>query len=947
MGPGRAERGLAAPNQNQDQVRRVGQLTYTSYQKATVTTGTDRGGWQVKQQTGDLSPAERRAVDAVLATELQSPVPLSRFPTRAEIDKRPHRLHFGLAGEIALYCFSVNAGPDATGRPDNVFNHVLVDRNPDAALDTDAPMRPIELWDSPRWLSPFGPTEVLDAAFDPDEPPSRAGVLNRRAVIDFLFDESTYRFGALAFLLDAASAALHGGRRVVLATPSSAEGALWVAAVSFLTAPIACLKLSFSTYERLAALTPATAPILSVVPVEDTQDLVRSPSTDFILVEPAEEPDLRTTADGEKWVNRLGEAAVVSDWSRLALDACAQGAEVLDALLDDADAMMSRGCDWPAGDEPGWPLAVVLAQREESRASWPTVAHLVQRFPLTEVPLPENAAAALRRVLVGEDVRTTADAWRRVSDGATHRNLGLFLASYQVYLDFALGDRDWLCGQDAPPVPTVPAVSPLPGPQAVRSTVQAAVQSYVDAGPARDVDGLVLWTRVLDFAVRVLLSIEIPPGAVPELTGLADGVAAGLGGPDGARVVGAVGSISRTCARDCIGEALPHYLSGVPGQRLPAVVARWLSPGFDGVVERMKPAEVGRYGLVAREILVQRCRTEPDFAYRHRVAAALAVLLDQPHQRPEPRAPASAAGVGAVNLVAVLRYVGGAKGWTDAELTEFVRHMPDTWLGEMTDIVTELLFSDRVTRSGWELASAVLERTPEQPPGLLSVYVHLAPGWYRKFEGFPRVAIDILEAGYACWSIATDEQRRTFAPHMVIAAFEIHTALHYHGYEYTQAAKLRDRARNLGSVLNIPRDVVELGLLDALPRLREALSYSSYLMDLAATACAEIVEGTTWDGFLLMRLSADLAHRTGASDVARAILKPYWADFGHREVVDYGTYIAERAFGGRSRARTFLSWWAEVVPRGKGIDRLTGAARAILRGRVRSESTMDTPEGDP
>ncbi|WP_308289857.1 hypothetical protein [Mycolicibacterium mageritense] len=57
-------------------------------------------------------------------------------------------------------------GSDSTGRPGNVFAHVVLDRTPFAAPQR----RPIEWWRSPQWVRPFGAAAVGRATIA-DSPP--------------------------------------------------------------------------------------------------------------------------------------------------------------------------------------------------------------------------------------------------------------------------------------------------------------------------------------------------------------------------------------------------------------------------------------------------------------------------------------------------------------------------------------------------------------------------------------------------------------------------------------------------------------------------------------------------------------------------------------------------------------------------------------------------------
>ena len=133
----------------------------------------------------DLTPDELKELEAAITTQLATTRPVPRFPTPEEQDALPRRLLYAPAAcGGAGYWHSTPAGLDATGRPGNVFVHVVLDRRPEVP---EPAFRPSDLWRSRGWLTPFGHSQVL-AAVPAGPPPWPDGVLDRARVLDFLFE---------------------------------------------------------------------------------------------------------------------------------------------------------------------------------------------------------------------------------------------------------------------------------------------------------------------------------------------------------------------------------------------------------------------------------------------------------------------------------------------------------------------------------------------------------------------------------------------------------------------------------------------------------------------------------------------------------------------------------------------------------------------------------------
>lgn len=330
---------------------RYGQLTYTSFDRPALGRGPARGGWQIKDVLGELDDAEQDAARAGISTRLETVIAPPAFPTQDDIDNRPRRLHYGpLLDDAVAYWHSVPAGADASGRPGNVFAHVLIDRAP----NMPPPRRPISLWRSDGWLTPYGAEAVAGAelstgaGFD-------AGVLDQWRLVQFLLDPDVWRIGVMCVLLDAVHHAMYHGGTVVLGVEHPDRGAMWIGVVSALMSATASARFFFSTFERRPSADDLAALDVHVVcvPVEDLESMELP--AQFVVLSEAEAPSL-----GEYGVEphrtERGLEVEVTEWSVLAQTVLLDPAAARDALKD-LDAVT----DSPSSDhEIAWPLATVV-----------------------------------------------------------------------------------------------------------------------------------------------------------------------------------------------------------------------------------------------------------------------------------------------------------------------------------------------------------------------------------------------------------------------------------------------------------------------------------------------------------------------------------------------------------------------------------------------------------
>lgn len=373
---------------------RYGQLTYTSFDRPSVGRGQVLGGWQVKDLAGDLDENEQEAVRAGVNTRLETVVAPPQFPTQEQIDSRPRRLHYGPlpAGAVA-YWHSTPAGSDASGRPGNVFVHALVDRTPDLP-----PLRrPISLWHSTGWLTPYGADVVADSTLGAtaDFPEGKSVALSQ--IVNFVLDPEVWRIGVLCVLLDAVNHAMHHGGTVILGVEGPDRGAQWIGAVSALMSSSAASHFYFSTYERRPSAEDIDALNAHVVcvPIEDLADLELPEKT--VVLSEVETPSLGElgAADGSNHESHRTERNAevqVSEWSVLAQTVLLDAETALGALgqLDEI-----AKTDPVRGAEIAWPLAALVSENNSFSDAHVEARRVLDGAPkpLRRIQLPEPAAA--------------------------------------------------------------------------------------------------------------------------------------------------------------------------------------------------------------------------------------------------------------------------------------------------------------------------------------------------------------------------------------------------------------------------------------------------------------------------------------------------------------------------------------------------------------------------
>lgn len=150
----------------------------------------------------------------------------------------------------------VYAGTDFSGRKGNYFAHALVTEDP--ARDFGS-LLPIELWESAVWSQQTAAKTTLPVIGE--APPG--GTVDRPTVAAFLRTQDDART-ILARLLSAVDQVINGHRSLVLCSPSSADNARWIAAVSYLLGDARAREMSFFTYTRRPA--QCRAHVIGTVP---------------------------------------------------------------------------------------------------------------------------------------------------------------------------------------------------------------------------------------------------------------------------------------------------------------------------------------------------------------------------------------------------------------------------------------------------------------------------------------------------------------------------------------------------------------------------------------------------------------------------------------------------------------------------------------------------------
>ncbi|CRZ17192.1 GAP1-N2 domain-containing protein [Mycolicibacterium neworleansense] len=486
---------------------RYGQLAYTSFDAVGST-----GGWQVKETSGGLTPEETQALMAGVRTVFRPVGQMPDFPTPEQLEQGPRRLAYRHLGDGAGYWHTFPAGSDSTGRPGNVFAHVLLDRAP----HTHPRCRAIQRWRSPHWLQPYGAAAVARAVL-PGALPEVGSAVTKDSVVAFALDTTTWRLATLFALMDAVAAALAGGPPVVLGVQSPDAAAQWIGLLSFLMSPGTAAELSFSTFDRAEQVTPHSGQLLSAVPIED----LAAVEPGMAVISEAETVSLGELG-GDPHRTAGGHRIEVTRWSVMAQVVLLDVASAR-RVLDDIDTLSTQVRDDRL--HPAWPMAMAVAGRPEFADAQVEAHEVIAAHSPSGALVGSEAAHTIADVFSAVVGTTTADAWRAVHelpDGA-----GAAFAD-ATYFARAIADDVWL--SQTGPIPLGPRMfHGKPIPSSLRKAIGPALERSQVQGPDR-------LLRVVDLLLRAGVADDRLQAA------LTDGVLPGLADP---RVRGLIGAADR------------------------------------------------------------------------------------------------------------------------------------------------------------------------------------------------------------------------------------------------------------------------------------------------------------------------------------------------------------------------------------------------------------------
>lgn len=342
------------------------QLFYTSVDR--TVSGRSTSGWQVAERTPGWDEGRASAVVGVIDPRLLPAHPLSAFPTAEEVAAADRRLSQRVAPEGTLLLHTAPAGPDTTRRPTTV-THVLL-----REWDADDPLPlGIDLWRSPGWLTPFGAEQVRGSRLPPASAIAPGPVVDDDAVAELVSRPGSD--AVLAALADAACT----HQPVVLATETVDEAAVWIGALSRLTAPASAARISWSLLERIES--PHDGETLAGA----GWDIVCIPRADLAHIDPRHAPV--TVVDP----HRPPEEQPATAWGRLAAAAASDVAAWVSAL----DGLREVLDELPRGEQMpfAWPLAMAQA-REDG---------------LLDAESPGSLTTVVQEVLLSSEVQSVAE----------------------------------------------------------------------------------------------------------------------------------------------------------------------------------------------------------------------------------------------------------------------------------------------------------------------------------------------------------------------------------------------------------------------------------------------------------------------------------------------------------------------------------------------------------
>lgn len=614
---------------------RFSQLTYTSYSAPSATgTAARSSGWRTKEQTAGLTDSEQTALVGWVSTQLDPVTPIPSFPTADDIAMLPRRLMYASTdARSAVYCHTVPAGADAAGRPGNVFAHLLFDRDIGQAHGA----RPIDLWRSPDWLTPFGQSNVAAAELDPTHECPRPGrAVNRSTVLEFLLSQETWRIGVLCVLLDAVEHSLRGGPRIVLGVDDPDIAALWIGAVSYFMSAATAARLNWTTFERADSVASSITSGLHIVavPVHDSPAIHDS---DRVVLIDATQPVQPGEFGRSEHHTRRGTVVPITGWSALAETVLIDYATA-DQALQRVDAIAARIPE--TSPAPSWPLAMVVAANPRLHDAKEAARQIIDRdspASLTQDPVLLSSVAG---VLVPALGYTAEDAWNALADTAIGTSPGGVTRDFvgQIFLARALQEPDWLASeQHCYETRFRPQAGR--GPTDLSSEVRDAVDALAQRAQVAAGD-LAYSAHVARTALRMLELLDYAGLVAPDIGAVLREVLVKTLRPVlyhhtyGPEFVSAIGSITERIRTEF---AIPAVLPDEPvvgrplGERFAGVVAQWLigsdAFGFDALSRDRDLIATPLYQLVSDSVF--RAFRSPDGQHRRDWAWAAPIGLSR------------------------------------------------------------------------------------------------------------------------------------------------------------------------------------------------------------------------------------------------------------------------------------------------------------------------------
>lgn len=885
------------------------------------------------------------------------PVTLQARAELVPTEPRPVRLRFHLEVEGGVWNYHLPPGPDPDR--DAGRNHVLLD--PEAPFRAYGPgfVRPIELWRARQWHRRAS-AAVVRYTLDDEVAQGGGDVINVGSVVEFLGDISAYRLGALGLLVDAVALALDGGPQVVLAAPSPDEGAMWIGAVSFLSAPATCLALSFSTHERLADLLTGDRrrPLLSVVPYQDADLLRRGQELSVTVVDPRVEARLGATNGVEHRENHLGQLVPLTDWSRLALDVCCEAPAALQLCLrrlDEVCLSISWQDDTGGSMPPSWPLAAAVAVSGGFPLALPSATRVILRDTPEGVQL-EGELAERVTGLMSATVNDAGEAWDRLIH-AVRQPVGgstLAQAAFESYVVVALQDDGWLM-RGVPPLPDMVPTDPWMAGR-LRVPVAEAVMRMAQ-GPAIRITAVqrgVVLLRAIDFLDRLedlVGDLRLTEAGLVRLAAEATYL---LSGPAGAAMAELAGPLSGAALRQWV---IPSFgatqrdWSGTPGERLPPPVIALLANAcdVDGILRLLDSEALAADPLLVEIAVASACgRVVGDPRLR---VPAVEFMLREYWLRDAPGDPEADHGDAIVRIFA---RVDGPHPWTATDLLRVVDRTEPALGPYLVPVALGRVEEWSRDQDAGRLAGALLKavqllpvRAPdgsrmprragvrESDVHVLNILFATGTGWVSRDAGLNRRAGEILMWTDLAWTGADESTRRVIASRAFVAAFQVALACEAPSEVDGGAA-----ARLAGRLPVVPlgrawRAAVPLGLDDGIPYMIELLTQDGYRLAgelVRAATRALIGRGPARDDSDVPRL-IDLP----VSPVVRALVAGDQSGRVLHHLMALVEAELRRYEPGEDATRRLVAFWGRALPRTDVAD-----LAAAVAGRAAMTPARET-----